>query len=251
MRALLLAGVPAMMLLFVACAGSVTRETTQGSGGSASTSSSTGADISNATSSASSASNTSSSSGGGVHGDCHSDADCNGMPCVPLTPGGYLVCLEPVAEATSCQVMGSPNQCCTAADCPSGADCYPESAVEFCGGAFLPYNECIADACASDADCTKSGPQQICAPAGAFGYPKRECLAAYCHTDADCTAQAGGFCAPIGGNPCCSLEIPDGLGCVYPGDCADGTACPNEGRCGLDATTGTSTCSPMGPGCPP
>jgi hypothetical protein len=195
---------------------------------------------------------TSSSSSGIFHADCTTNADCKGDdPCSPITPGGYTVCLSPIPEETSCQMDGGSNQCCTTSDCPSGDGCYAARAVSFCGGALPMYNVCLGDGCTSDADCTSSsGTGAICAPAGAFGYPKRECLIAYCHTDADCTAKAGGACIPIGGNPCCGLVIPDGLGCTYPGDCASGTACPNDALCKLDPSTRAPFCQPF-QGCPP
>ena len=43
-------------------------------------------------------------------------------------------------------------------------------------------------------------------------------MTAFCHTDGDCTAKPGGTCIPVGGNPCCSLDLPDGLADVscYP-----------------------------------
>jgi hypothetical protein len=96
----------------------------------------------------------------------------------------------------------------------------------------------------------KCGPHSICAPAGAFGLPTTACLTAYCRVDADCTAKPGGACVLIGGNPCCTHPQPDGLGCVYPGDCQKDEDCPG-GSCNLDTTTGGSKCGPAGPGCPP
>src|SRR6185437_5821899 len=138
------------------------------------------------------------------------------------------------------------NQCCTTSDCTAGAGCYPAGEIQACGGAFPGYNICISDSCASDADCAKN---EICAPAGAFGYPKRQCFAADCKMDADCTAKPGGACVPIGGNHCCSLPIPDGLGCGYPGNCAGGTSCPSGQECRLDTTSGMASCQPTNP-CP-
>lgn len=253
MRTTLLLLAFASLPLLGACGGNVA---TQPTGGAATTTSSSGVggtttDATSTTSTGTTSTSTSSSgTGGGAPHGCQSSADCNGKPCVPITPGGYMVCLDPVAEATSCAFPMGQNQCCKTADCPAGGGCYPAGSIQACGGAFPAFNECIADKCTTDADCIKSSSPAICAPAGAFGYPKRECITAYCHTDADCKAKPGGACVPIGGNPCCTLQIPGGLGCAYPGDCAAGAACPNNGLCQLDPSTGTSTCM-MFQGCPP
>jgi hypothetical protein len=213
-------------------------------GGTTSTSSSGGGATTSTTTST-----TSTGSGGAPHGDCKTDADCGGKTCAPLTAGGYLVCLDPIAEATSCDSSGPPNECCSSKDCAaSGGSCYPAAQLDFCGGAFPGFNRCVADGCQSDADCTTGA---ICAPAGAFGFPKRFCLNAYCHTDADCNAKAGGVCAPIGFNPCCSLKLPSGLGCAYPGGCQKDADCPSGNACTLDLNTGVGVCMPNGPGCPP
>jgi hypothetical protein len=144
--------------------------------------------------------------------------------------------------------MGPPNECCKSGDCPgTGQGCYPASALEFCGGALPNFNKCVADECSVDADC---GTGSICAPTGAFGYPKRNCVKAYCLTDTDCSAKPGGFCAPIGFNMCCSLQLPTALGCAYSDGCAKDSDCPN-GTCQLDMATGKGVCGPKSPGCPP
>jgi hypothetical protein len=233
---LLLTAFPSLIVL-AACGSSRVSQPTGGAGPTGS-SSSTGAG---------------GSGGSGLRGACQTSADCMGNPCAPITPGGYLVCLSPVASATSCESgMPPANPCCTSTDCPAGAGCYADSKIKFCGGAFPAFNECIADLCTSDADCATSGAPQICAPAGAFGFPRRACLDAYCHTDADCTAMPGGACVPVGGNPCCSLVIPDGLACMYPGGCGPGAPCSDDdGTCTIDTVSGTSTCGPLMIGCPP
>lgn len=183
--------------------------------------------------------------GGGapVHGDCKTDADCVAGTCAPITPGGYMICLEVPPQATTCSSPEPPqNQCCTSADCKNGGACYSTSDLTYCGGPAMEiYNECLTDQCATDSDCAAtSTTPQLCAPAGAFGSPVRSCFVAYCHTDADCTAHAGGYCAPVTG-PCCSS--PSGLACVYPGGCKQGSDCtsPND-SCHIDPTTGTGEC---------
>src|SRR6185312_15335209 len=133
MRSFLFLGIPAVLGLVAACGSNVVSQQTggastsstthTGAGGIASTAASTAATgtggatssmFSSATTGSTTASTSSSGTGGGsAHGACQTSADCGGNPCEPITPGGYLVCLTPVAEATSCQFMGPPNQCCT------------------------------------------------------------------------------------------------------------------------------------------
>jgi hypothetical protein len=234
-------------LAFVGCGNTV--EQISGSGGATSSTSSSSKATNSSSATLSAVSSTGSSTGSGMHGECAVDNDCPGGMCVALTPGGYTVCTSFPNEATACD--SSPSECCTSADCPPGAACYAAFDLQFCGGAFPAFNECVADGCQSDADCDLMGPPQICAPAGAFHQPKRQCMTAYCHTDADCNAMPGGECLLVGDNPCCTNPSPDGLGCVYPGDCAIDSDCPNNGTCSIDSTTGRGTCGPPGIGCPP
>lgn len=220
-----------------------TIETATGSGGSG------GSTSANTTSAMSTTVATSTSTSSGMQsGECSTAADCNGAPCIELTPGGYTVCASMPDEATMCQGAGA-DECCDSTDCAAGA-CYEAVDLQFCGGAFPAFNVCVDDACTTDADCTASSTNSICAPASAFGQPKRFCMTAYCKTDADCTAEAGGVCRLVGNDPCCSHPAPDGLACVYPGDCALDADCPNDGTCHLDAN-GASQCGPPNMGCPP
>ena len=170
--------------------------------------------------------------------------------CAALTPGGYQVCLTVPPEATACQMMGT-DQCCTTADCATkgGGGCFGSQNLQFCGGAQLQSNQCVADGCTSDADCVKNVGPAICAPAGAFNSPKRFCLTAYCKTDADCSAKPGGACLLIGNNDCCKFASPDGLGCVYSGDCVKNTDCPMGDSCTIDPT-GRSMCKQGVGACP-
>src|SRR5262245_4284143 len=114
MRLLLSALVPLGLCAFAACGGGAGNT---GSGGSSSTSTSTGDATTSTSTSGTTSSTTSTGTGGSTHGDCHSDAECMGKPCQPLVPGGYEVCINPIAEATSCNTMDPPNECCTSADC--------------------------------------------------------------------------------------------------------------------------------------
>jgi hypothetical protein len=168
--------------------------------------------------------------------------------CVPLTAGGYRVCISIPPEASTCS-SGGGDTCCTSADCAmtNGGGCYSGTDLQFCGGAFPGFNQCVSNDCLKDADC---GAKAICVLAGSFGLPKRVCLPAFCKTDADCTAKPGGGCTLIGSNPCCQLPSPDGLGCVYPGSCVSDIDCAG-GACHLDPNTGASACGPASPGCPP
>jgi len=194
----------------------------------------------------------SSSSGGGAsqHGDCASDADCAGKPCVALTPGGYRVCESAPPPAAGCGSV--PGECCTTMDCmgPGNPGCYDDAALPLCGGVRRPPgNACIGDDCEEDADC---GPQSICTPPRVLGRPNRACMAAFCHTDADCTRRLGGVCRPIL-NQCCS--IPRGLACMYPGGCSGDDDCrPGDSSkvfdCMIDPSTGESACT-QDFGCPP
>lgn len=179
---------------------------------------------------------------GGPHGDCQTDADCGGKPCVPLTKGGYKVCLSFPVEATICPTGGAGDECCASADCATtnAGACYSGADLQYCGQWFpSALNRCVKDACQSDDDCSSplSSAPGICAPAGAFGHPKRACLTALCHTDADCTAKAGGACLLIGNHDCCTLPAPEGLGCAYPGDCVHDADCPS-GSCTLAKADG-------------
>jgi hypothetical protein len=199
----------------------------------------------------STASNSSASGAGGVcsksPGDCATDADCPGGSCAPLTPGGYRVCLDIPPPATSCSTPM--DQCCSAADCPNGAPCYSTDVITLCkGGPAMPiFNECVADACATDADCLGGMAPQICAPAGAFGNPLRSCFRANCHTDADCTAAPCGACVTVS-STCCA--VPAGLACVYPGGCRKDADCGAGNSCQIDSSSGASHCVSGLPPCP-
>src|SRR5262249_49329209 len=91
------------LVLAIGCGGSVAG--TGGAGGQS------------ATTTSSSTTSASSSSGGGAAplGQCASDADCGGAPCVLLTPDGYGVCIVHVDPVTECgPLMG----CCNSDLCP-------------------------------------------------------------------------------------------------------------------------------------
>ena len=174
-------------------------------------------------------------------GDCDTDLDCGGGRCVELSPGGYRVCSQPVAEATSCPGRG-PDECCKTTDCKTGA-CYEWPLSPYCGGAFpVPRNVCAEEGCTTLADC---GGGAVCVPKGALGYKVRACLPATCLRDSDCTASPGGTCAPVR-KPCCAGTY--GLYCVYPGGCRTSADCPG-GYC--DLVGDTPTCRTGPPLCPP
>jgi hypothetical protein len=235
-------------VLAAACGGNVAVDGTgtggkTGAGGSSSSSSSSTSTSGTGTSTGTGTGTSSGTSGGAPLCDCKSAADCAGKPCVALTPGGYMVCEAPPPEATKCAPPGTlpMDQCCASADCKTGK-CYLSTSLPQCSGpAMATYNECVSDACATDADCKNGTLPQICTPAGAFGFATRQCLAAYCHTDADCGAKAGGHCATVS-QPCCST--PGGLACVYPGGCQKDTDCASDGskHCQIDATSKQGVC---------
>jgi len=193
---------------------------------------------------------TTSGCGGSTAGDCQTDADCMGGTCAPLTPGGYLVCLDVAPPATSCAVPKTPmDQCCTSADCKGGKACYSTGVLTLCLGGPPPeiYNACVSDQCQSDADCAAGTAPAICAPAGAFNYPLRECFTAYCRTDADCTAQPCGACVTVS-QPCCG--VPAGLACVYPGGCSKNADCGQGSTCQIDPAKGAGVCTTAQVICP-
>jgi hypothetical protein len=225
-----------------------------GSGGASSTSSSSGfatgggsssSSASSATSASSSASSSSSSSGGDggapITGDCHTDADCPGGACVPVTPGGFLVCQTPPVKATVCG--STQDQCCAGKPCPGNVPCYAGPLVPFCAGIPMePYNQCAVDQCTQDAECASG---QICALAGTLGVKIRACVAAACKTAADCTTVPGGVCAPVQ-DPCCNTTA--GLYCVYPGGCRSNADCGPGQYC--QASGDQATCQTGAPICP-
>jgi hypothetical protein len=232
----------------VACSGTVltSATSTSTSGGGSTSTSSAGGTTAIVTSATSTAASSSAGGGSTSGGDCTSDADCPGGTCVALTPGGWKVCAVPQPEVTACN-GGPADQCCSSSQCMgNNAGCY-SSYVE-CGGAPpIPGNVCTSDQCEADTDCSSFGPA-ICTPANVFGVPNRMCLPAYCHTNADCVLKAGGVCRPVD-RMCCS--IPEGLACVYPGDCTTFNDCTNpEDACGIDPGTGESVCV-HDEGCPP
>ena len=228
-----LVGAAALCALVAACEGNVVHGSGAGTTGTFARTAGTGA----------------SSTGGGVSpptGECKTDADCVVGTCTPITPGGYLVCLNPPPEATSCVSPMAKNQCCTSADCHEGK-CYSTATLPHCAGPAGPvYNECLRDQCETDADCVRDagGPPQICAPIGIYDYyAVRTCIPAYCRTNADCTAHPQGVCVLLS-QPCCSIMA--GLGCTYPGGCGAGTGCGMQHPCVLNPETGTAECSDGG-----
>ena len=99
-------------------------------------------------------------------GECMSSADCSGggLPgtaCATVA-GSYKVCAFQTPEAT---VATNPaGQCDPSRPCATGK-CYPVLTFPTgqCGGAGARnVNTCVADECASDADC----PEGVCGPRG-------------------------------------------------------------------------------------
>ena len=243
MRFLTLSLAIPLVVCLAACGGNVITGTGGSTGAGAGTTGTTGTHTTG-TGTTGTGAGTTGAGGGPSHGDCKTDADCGTGKCAPITPGGYLVCLNIPPPATSCDSPMMPgDQCCSSADCKSGQECYSSGVLVECAGgpAMEIYNECVGDQCESDADCAGGNAPQICAPVGAFGQPVHVCFTAYCHTDADCTAQAGGACVTVS-QPCCSA--PQGLACVYPGGCSKDADCGQDNTCEIESENGTGECNP-------
>jgi hypothetical protein len=227
-------------LLGAAGCGSVV---TPGTGGAAGTGGAGGQGTAGASSSSAGSGGSGGSGGAPAIGDCVTDADCGGAPCVTLVPGGYRVCIVHVDPVTSC----GPGQmgCCDSSLCAGSAHCFPP--FGYCGGIVGPQNKCLEDQCQVGADCPAG---HVCVPAGVLAYPVKTCMPAACTADADCAAHAGGRCEPVE-DTCCAGVF--GLFCVYPGGCRRNVDCPaSAGHCYGDPATGVASCVSAGelPGCP-
>ncbi|MCA9557501.1 MAG: hypothetical protein KC583_02950, partial [Myxococcales bacterium] len=152
--------------------------------------------------------------------------------CQPFPEAGApCVCVGPVPEPQRnfCEPGGGLGGCCTDDECAaeqSDAVCQAEGYNRqgaYCGGAAPPdFNGCIAPACAGHSDCAMD---QLCVPAGLFGYVVAECARATCRTDADCDARAGGECRAFFGR--CHVG---GFACTYADDpCRTDADCPRGG----------------------
>jgi len=174
---------------------------------------------------------------------CASDAACQpGQVCLRYAADGPAECVSPSLPITSCETSNDRNECCSSADCTSGA-CFSVvvAAGPQCGlGGFDTINQCLSDRCQADSDCPQS---ELCSPPG-FG-PVRECLPAACRTDADCTASPGGACIVFGDRCCFDFARtyrPKQLACVYPKDgCQEDDDCPSSQFCVVEA--GRARCS--------
>ena len=177
-------------------------------------------------------------------GDCATDADCPGMKCAEVTPGGFKVCVTPPKEVMSCQAGEA--GCCKTADCTgAGEKCFVP--FGYCGGIVGPGNQCLADQCQSNSDCT--GGTTVCVKAGMLGYPINACASAKCQLDSECNAMPGGRCAPVR-LPCCTTRVE--LDCVYPnGGCRSDQDCSGaKAYCVMDAATQLPRCSAEPAVCP-
>ena len=177
-------------------------------------------------------------------GDCDGPEDCDGSPCVEITPGGWRSCTFTPPEATTC-TNPQFDECCNTGECLQGT-CLLAPLVPYCGGPQpLEYNMCGTDQCQSDTICMGGGYDGVCLPAPMLGRQVRACMSVSCRVNADCTAEGGGYCAPID-DPCCNDAA--GLYCVYPSNgCRSSADCPS-GYCQPSAE-GTH-CEPGGPACP-
>ena len=184
---------------------------------------------------------------GGGHaqnsGDCDTDADCGGDPCVEISPGGYRVCETKVPLATTCSSPAG--ECCKTADCAAAGKqgkCLLGPVAPSCGGpALVPTNVCAIDKCTSASGC--SGSNGVCVPAGVFGRKVASCMTGGCRRDSECSEGKGGACVPVSG-ACCPGPV--GLYCVYQGGCVNDGDCTN-GHC--DVSSGKAVCAPGGVAC--
>jgi hypothetical protein len=175
---------------------------------------------------------------------CQSGGDCTGgETCARFGASGPGACVKPTAQATSCAGSNPRNQCCATSDCTAGS-CFSVATqpVQCSSTAGVDvFNQCVADACASDTDCAGG---QLCTPAG-YGLA-RACIAAGCRSDADCSAETGGACVllelgcctpQIGGNIFRSTQ----LACAYPSNgCQKDADCPGA-FCTI--SSGRASCS--------
>jgi hypothetical protein len=157
--------------------------------------------------------------------------------CAQLVPNGFRICVVRDVVATQPATGGGPHECDGAHPCAQGR-CYAILAFPsgVCGlGGASPGNLCLADQCASDADCAGG---EICGPAGLSsdssesGGAARECFKASCHGNADCTARPGGVCAFVAGHCARYVTFVRGeVACIYPDGCASSADCCG-GTCG-------------------
>lgn len=148
-------------------------------------------------------------------GTCRGSADCDGLECVavPDNAAGWHTCLGyPRMDSKFC----NPGEggCCQSLDCTESTanpHCV-HGPLFYCGGAKLNVNECVYDACSTDADCTAHA-HSVCVPSRAWGEPSNYCTPdGDCTYDQDCTSRNGGKCVPFF-NPC-GPRI-EGFFCTY------------------------------------
>ena len=166
-------------------------------------------------------------------GECSSEDDCGGVPCLRIheETGGYTTCFSSPAPLDECLGDEEEESCCSAADCPAETECFA-GPLFYCGGpAPIRANSCHPAQCSDDSDCVdREG--GLCLPAGAFGEPAARCVYAACRVDSDCSASDGGQCSPF--RDACSRRFST-FSCTY-----DDSPCRANTDCG-----GIDVCVPV------
>lgn len=169
-----------------------------------------------------------------TRGECRSDADCGGDPCLRIHAegGGFTTCFRRTPPVEECVGHESDPACCSSEDCSESGECFA-GPLFYCGGvAPIPTTLCHEPQCGSDTDCdARDG--GLCLPAGAFGEPVARCVSTSCRVDADCTAAAGGQCSPF--FDACARRFTT-FSCTY-----DDSPCRTDSDCG-----GVDVCVPLG-----
>lgn len=197
-----------------------------------------------ATSGSAATSSTTTSTGSGDPLDlseCQGDTDCpDGATCVDVN-AGFKLCKHPVLEATQC--ADPADECCNTTECGTGKKCVAGPPTAHCGGAQPRMNNvCVADECATQADCPGAA---LCMPAGTVGNAMNVCVPAAC-TGTFCGQESLSPCALLR-DPCCQ-SVPIGFYCVS--ECIQNADCPG-GYCELSPADGGPKCQSGSAPCPP
>ncbi|MBN2341655.1 MAG: hypothetical protein JXX29_18890, partial [Deltaproteobacteria bacterium] len=131
------------------------------------------------------------------------------------------------------------------ADCDEGCGCY--LVEELYPGYYIPHNECICNECSSDEDCSVPD-NQICVPAGVWGYQLNHCIFAPCKVHSDCVEGSSGICIPYY-DRCATVTTFSQKTCKYESDpCQTDDDCDTGDLClppqVWDSTDGYS-CQPL------
>lgn len=160
----------------------------------------------------------------GIRGNCASEAECSGRPCLqlPASAEGWHTCDQQPPEMSACD-HPSVDECCNSSECKTGTGGCFSNLLFFCGGAEPPpQNVCLYSECDTSDQCTAKS-NGVCVNAGAFGEPVDRCVYGGCVLDAGCIARPGGACMPFF-DPCNHRFA--GFFCTY-----DDSACRSDADC--------------------